>query len=151
MSQGIRVGLEIRGTELMPPATWHAVVPSVDVDQVPNRTFFALLAGHPSRLRLEPLLALRGLPVDVTQQLKDAHDAWGSLAYDANWVCYEELVATGERMTAAIEIEARSTGRDALKLLRLHRDVSIDAIIAYLGVYHAYGFETRLVFWFTSM
>jgi hypothetical protein len=86
VSHGIKAGLEIRGTEGTPPATWHAVVPSVDVDEVPNRTLFALLAGYPSRLGLEPLLPLRGLPEDMTQPIKESYDEWGDVAYDASWV-----------------------------------------------------------------
>ena len=151
MSRGIKAGLEIRGTEGASPATWHAVIPSVDVDEVPNRTLFALLAGYPSRLGLKPLLPLRGLPENVTQPIKESYDEWGDAVYDASWVSYKELVATVERLTAAIEDLARGQGMDEHNLLRLHRGVSIDAVIAFLGVYHARGFETRMVFWFTSL
>lgn len=151
MSSGFGAGLEIRGTEAMPPATWHAVVPSVDVDEVPNRTLFALLTGHPSRLCLASQLTARGLPTDVTRQVKDAYNKWAGMAYDASWVSYTELVATVERLTAAIEDEARSQGVDTHDLLYLHRGVSIDAVCAFLSAYHTHGFETRMVFWFTPI
>ncbi len=151
MSSGIHAGLEIRGTASMPPATWIPIVPSIDVDELPNRTLFALLAGHPSRLQLEPLLTQRGLPSDVTRPIKEAFDSWGELAYDASWVSYEELVHVIDCMMAALEHEAHEQGFALHDLLRIHRSVSIDAVVAFLAVYHAHGFETRMVLWSTPI
>ena len=152
MSHGIEAGLEIRGTDIMPPAVWYDIVPSVEIDEVPNRTLFTSLGGHYLPwLGLEPLVPVRGLPADVTQPLKERYDAWGGAAYDASWVTYEELVAAVEHMTTALAHLERHQDMDAPTLLRLHRGVSIDAVIAFLSVYHSRGFETRLVFWFTPI
>lgn len=151
MSGGIRAGLEIRGHDGTPPASWYAVAPSVHVDDVPNRTFFAVLAGHPSRLGLEPLLSLRGLPGDVPLEIRKLYDDWGGEAFDASWVSYDELVTVRQRVTSAIEDVARKHDVDAGNLLKLHVGVSIEAVIAFLGICQAHGFETRMVFWFTPI
>jgi hypothetical protein len=151
MSNGIEAGLEIRGTEAVPPTTWLPVVPSVDIDEVPNRSLFALLAGYPSRLGLEPGLRLRGLPSDLTRPIHERYNAWGGSAFDASWVNYEELVAAVQRMAAAVNEVAQRRGFATEDNSRLHRGVSIDAVIAFLGVYHARGFATRMIFWFTPI
>jgi hypothetical protein len=147
----MEAGLEIRGTANMPPATWQAVVPFVDVNEVPNRTIFALLAGYASALSLGPLFSRRGLPHDVTRDIKERYEGWGGAAYDASWVSYEELRATIARLTAVIEESARRQALCADDLLRLRRGVSISAVTAFLEVYDQHGFETRMVFWFTPI
>lgn len=150
MSNGIRAGLEVR-RKAVPPGAWSAIVPSIDVDEVPNRTLFALLAGYPSRLGLEPNFSLRGLPSDVTRRIKELYDEWDGDVHDASWVSYEELVATVERMTAVIEETARNQGIDVHELRQLHCSIGIDAVIAFLSIYCAYGYEARMVFWFTPL
>lgn len=153
MSHGIRAGLEIRGTVLMPPASWLAVVPCVDVDEVPNRALFTSLAGHElAWLDLQPLLPARGLPPDVTPALREQYEAWGGSAYDATWLSYEELVTAIKRMTAAyIAKGGTHTGGESGQLPLRQRGASIDAVVAFLAVYHSRGFETRMVFWFTPV
>jgi hypothetical protein len=70
----------------MPPATWLAVIPPVDVDEVPNRTIFTLLAGYPTSLGAAPVVPLRGLPSDLTGPIQKLYNAWGGSAFDAGWV-----------------------------------------------------------------
>jgi hypothetical protein len=151
MSSGIRAGLEVRGTESMPPATWLAVALSVAVDEVPNRALFALLAGYPSPLGIDPVVSLRGLPRDLTRRLQELYDEWGDAAFDASWVSFEELRATAQRLTKAIEELAQKKSIAVDDFVRLQRGVSIDAVIAFLGVYDARGFDTRMVFWSTPI
>jgi hypothetical protein len=151
MSSGIRAGLEIRDSAAMPHAIWIAVAPSIEVDEVPNRTVFTLLAGYPSRWGLEPLIPLRGLPPDLTPPIQDLYDEWGGSAFDASWVSYQELAATVERLTTTIEVFAKDQGHAEQDVVQLHRGISIDAVIAFLGVYHTRGFATRMVFWFTPI
>lgn len=152
MSSGLRACLEIRGTATMPPDRWVAVVPSVFIDEVPNRSLFTSLAGHYLPwLDLQPLFPSRGVPADATQGTKKSYEEWGGAAYDASWLTYQEFVTAVEHMSDAIAELERRQGREASSLLRLHQGVSIDAIIAFLAVYHSHGFETRIVFWFTPV
>jgi hypothetical protein len=151
MSSGMEAGLEMRGTANIPPATWQAVVPSVDIDEVPNRTIFALLAGYPSTLGLDPLFSRRGLPQDVTREIKERYEGWGGAAHDASWVTYTELRETLACLTAVLEDSARRQTLAADDLLKIRRGVSIVAVSAFLEVYHQHGFETRMVFWFTPV
>ena len=151
MSSGIRASLEIRGTDVMPPNTWMAVAPSVDVDEAPNRTIFALLAGYPSALHLAPILQLRGLPVDATGPVREQFSSWGDSTFEPSWVTYQELVGMVEYATKTLEDIALHRGAPFEDLLRHQRGVSLDAVIAFLGVYSARGYEARMVFWFTQV
>jgi hypothetical protein len=151
MSSGIEAGLEVCGTESMLPVQWLAVAPSVLVDEVPNRTIFTLLAGHRSELGIDPVVPLRGLPRDVSKPIQELYDAWGGTAFDASWVTFEEIMATVERLTRALEELSQQNQMAPNEFIRLHRGISIDGVLAFLSVYQARGFNTRLVFWFTPI
>jgi hypothetical protein len=156
VSSGISAGLEIRETAKVPfPSNssesiipWFAIAPSIYINWVENRTLFNLLTGHPSWLGIEPPIPARGVPKDVTRDLRAQYDEWNGLAFDASWI---PLVMVVERITTAIKAMADAEGRDTEELLKLHRSVHIDAIIAFLTVYQERGFDTRIVFWATPV
>jgi hypothetical protein len=158
VSAGLRAGLEVREAMRAPlpprsePArAWDAAAPAVDIDRVENRLLFALLAGQPTILGIGALLPSRGLPEDVSQEVRDQHDSWHGLAFDASWVTLDELVSVTEQLTATLKGLASAQGQPAEAFLSLHRSVTIDAVIAFLAVYQAHGCDTRMVFWSTPI
>lgn len=151
MSHGIQAGLEIRVSSFIDSAVWRAIAPSIDVDEIANRTLFALLVGRVSWLNLEPGTNLRGLPGDVTIAVKAQYEAWNGGAYDASWVSYEELLAIAGQLSKALEDLAAGDRSELIQLLDQHCGVSIDAILAFMAVHHGRGIQTRMVFWFTPI
>ena len=157
MSSGLRAGLEIRETVRVslpsyrgrPITTWFDVVPWVNIDWIENRTLFGVLAGYPSRLGIEPLIPPRGLPEDVSPTIRQRYDEWNGLAFDASWVTMDELVMMVERLTTALEARAEGAGLEELR--KLHLNISIDAVIAFLTVYQERGFYPQMVFWSTPI
>ena len=127
MSRGMKAGLEIRETQRSaldwrhhaPIGMWCAIVPSIDVDWVENRGCLKVLAGHGLYPDVEPMLPRRGLPEDVTREMKRLHDEWNGLAFDGNWVTLDEL---------------RAVAQD----VRLYHHASVEATVALLN-----GFEAR--------
>lgn len=148
MSQGIRAGLEVRPEG---EKRWIAVVPSVDVDEVSNRTVFTLLAGHPSTLGVQPVVPVRGLPDDLSSPIRTLHDRWHGAASEASWVTLDELSDTLQQLTTRIAELSTQAGIPTADFMRQHRGVSMDAVIAFLGVYQSHGFDVRLVFWSTPI
>ena len=140
MSSGMKAGLEIRETEQSardrrhhaPIGMWCAIVPSVDIDWVENRGCLKVLAGHGLHPDVEPLFPRRGLPEDVTREIKRLHDEWNGLAFDGNWVTLDEL---------------RAVAQD----VRLYHHASREATVAFLSAFEARGFDTRMVLWFTPI
>jgi hypothetical protein len=159
VSSGMSAGLEIRETERVPlPSyrtgpidTWFAVAPSIYINWVENRTLFNLLSGHASWLGIEPPISARGMPEDATREVRARYDEWNGLAFDAGWVTLDELVLVVGRLTTALSAMANADGQDINELLKLHRSICIDAVIAFLTVYQGRGFDTRIVFWTTPV
>ena len=110
-----------------------------------------MLAGHPSWLGIEPPIPARGVPEDVTRDVRAQYHEWNGLAFDASWVTLDELVMVVGRITTAVEAMADAKGQDTEELLKLHQSIHIDAIIAFLTVYQERGFGTRIVFWATPV
>jgi len=97
MSEGIHAGLEVRARG---HKQWTAVVPSVDVDEVANRTIFTLLAGKSSTLGVQPVVPIRGLPSDLSATIRTLHNQWGGTTSQANWVTPGEVNETIRLITA---------------------------------------------------
>lgn len=148
MSEGIHAGLEVRAHR---HTQWTVVVPSVDVDEVANRTIFTLLAGQPSTLGVQPVVPMRGLPSDLSAAIRTLHNQWGGTTSQANWVTLGEVSVTIQQLTARIAELSTQAGVPVDDFLRQHRGVSIDAVVAFLRVYESHGFDARLVFWLTPL
>ncbi len=86
----------------------------------------------------------------MTDAVRDFYARGGTATWDANWLGYTELVTAIQRLTIAVRCAAREHDGDEQALLALHTSVSMQAILAYLAVYHAHDHGTRLVFWFTE-
>ncbi len=82
----------------------------------------------------------------MTDAVRDFYARGGT----ATWLGYTELVTAIQRLTIALRCAARNHDGDEQALLALHTSVSMQAIVAYLAVYHAHEHKTRLVFWFTE-
>jgi len=150
MSNGIRAALEARRIQPPPSTGWWAIARDVDVDDYRNRLLFTTLAGESTVFGGEPITAPRGLPNDVTIDVKILYEEWGSAAENVSWASYAELVTAVERIHI-IASSVRDSGMDGQMFLAQNIGVSVRAVVAYLAAYQDNGYDTRIVFWFTPL
>jgi len=148
MSGGIRAALEARLTSNSRDSHWWLLADEVYVDEPANRLLFAVLAGEPTIVPIDPPVPVRGLPNDVTSKVKASHADWRASTTVVNWVSYRELVATVEQFKTWI---VRNPEELKSSLVANQIGTSIDAILSYLAVFEANYFETRLIFWMTPI
>jgi hypothetical protein len=150
MSHGIRASLEARRRAPDPEESWWPLAVDIDVEDYRNRLLFTALAGEPTIFNIEPGAPPRGLPDDATSAVRRLYSTWEKAAWAASWVSYAELVTLIERRDTALRTAARANDGDEHALLAQHTSVSMQAILAYLAVYQASGYDVRLIFWFTA-
>jgi hypothetical protein len=150
MSTGIHAAVEIRRAGPVSNASWWLAANFVYVDEPANRVLFAILAGEPTILNIEPIAPMRGLPSDVTPRVRSTYEEWGPVATGVSWVTPSELALGIQRMEAAGDTIPESE-REKELFRRNQIGVSSRAVLAFLSAYEANGYHARLLFWFTDI
>ncbi len=150
MGYGIRASLEAQRIQPPPSTGWWSIARDIDVDDYHNHLLFAILAGEPTVFDIEPIAAPRGLPDDVTTDVKTVYEEWRSVAWDVSWVSYAELLTAMARIHT-IAGSIRDSGMDERMFLAQNIGVSVQAIISYLTSYQDNGYDTRMLFWFVPL
>ncbi len=57
-----------------------------------NYEAFATLADVRNRLKIQPIASYRGIPEDVSEEIKQEMDVWRSDAHSENWLTLKELL-----------------------------------------------------------
>lgn len=155
MSRGIHAVLEARQLREDGASGWWTLASDPDIDWHPNKVLFGLLARDPgddyaSYLAqtfdlhgLEVIAGPRGVPTDSSLTMDTLREQWGDSAEDVSWVTCDELASTVERLHAAFR-QTKGINHDLSVVFDV--GVSVRAILAYLAVYQANGYETRIIF-----
>lgn len=127
--------------------TWWPL--AIDVYIMRNYPLFGALAGVRSTT-IEPVAAPRGLPQDTTEQAQRFYGESTADAHSVSWVSYSELMQAVERARDAWRRYYEAKQRTMTSEVDQWMNTSIQAILDYLAIYEANGFETRMVFFFDN-
>jgi hypothetical protein len=124
-----------------PSGRWESV-PHFELFDFRNYNLFAWLAGVRNYTDIQPIAEPRGLPDDVSDQVRAQVEAWGSDGHSVSWLSLKEL--TGFDYDAACQ----PPSPDALT----YREFLGDAYFAELDRLRLLGEQaaTRIVFWFDN-
>lgn len=89
---------------------------------------FGILAGV--RGHSTPISYPKGLPFDVTDEVKRLHDSWGEDAHSASWLTFDDIY------NSRLNYDNHSLQRIALDMLMVKRETQAE--------------DVRIVFWFDS-
>lgn len=104
------------------------VLHSNDIYDGRDYELFGILAGV--RGRCVPISHPKGLPFDVTDEVKRLHDSWGEDAHSSSWLTFNEIY------NSRFDYDNTSLQHIALEMLRAKRDQQSEYV--------------RIVFWFDS-
>lgn len=104
------------------------ILHSEDIYDGRDYELFGILAGV--RGYGPPISRLKGLPVDVTDEVLQDHDLWEEEAHSASWLTFDEIY------NSRLDYDNTSLQHIALEMLRAKREAQAE--------------DVRIVFWFDS-
>lgn len=104
------------------------VLHSEDIYDGRNYELFGILAGV--RGNITPISYPKGLPFDVTDEVKSLYESWEGCAHSASWITLDEIWdSLSDRHNHSLQLIA-------LDIIRAKRDQQAE--------------DVRIVFWFDS-